>query len=81
MIPADLSWLTSAFPFNNVGIKSALDIRTTITGYLPDANTARTLCDIYFRHASWMCVSLPSYVNPEINAYVQVYPNHRARFF
>ncbi|EKM81972.1 hypothetical protein AGABI1DRAFT_70548 [Agaricus bisporus var. burnettii JB137-S8] len=54
MIPADLSWLTSAFPFNNVGIKSALDIRTTITGYLPDANTARTLCDIYFRHASWM---------------------------
>jgi hypothetical protein len=58
LIPPDLSWLTSAFPFNTVGIKSALDIRTTITGYLPDANIARTLCDLYFRHASWMCVSL-----------------------
>jgi hypothetical protein len=56
MIPADLSWLTSAFPFNTIGVKTAMDIRSTIMGYLPNANNARKLCELYFRHAAWMHV-------------------------
>ncbi|KXN89389.1 hypothetical protein AN958_05762 [Leucoagaricus sp. SymC.cos] len=54
VMPADLSWLTSAFPFSTAGVKTAMELRSTIMGYLPNANTARKLCDMYFRHAAWM---------------------------
>lgn len=80
-VPADLSWLTSAFPFNTIGVKTAIDIRTTIMGYLPNANAARKLCDLYFRHAAWMHVYVSFTYKPETDGCPQVYPDHRARFF
>ncbi|KAF9443665.1 hypothetical protein P691DRAFT_737567 [Macrolepiota fuliginosa MF-IS2] len=54
VIPTDLSWLTSAFPLNTIGVKTAIDVRSTIMGYLPNASSARKLCELYYRHAAWM---------------------------
>ncbi|KAF8159767.1 fungal-specific transcription factor domain-containing protein [Crassisporium funariophilum] len=53
-MPSDLPWLSYAFPFATPPGKTAESVREIIMGKLPCMSVAKTLCDLYYRHAAWM---------------------------
>ncbi|KAL5492320.1 hypothetical protein ACEPAI_3767 [Sanghuangporus weigelae] len=54
-LPADMAWLSHAFPFSpSLSQAAADDLRSTLLAALPDAPTARELTDIYFANGAWM---------------------------
>ena len=53
--PSDIAWLSHAFPFAAPAGVTAEHVRQTLMSKLPGMQEARALCDIYYRHAAWMC--------------------------
>lgn len=60
-MPSDVPWVSYAFPFTPSVGKTAEDVRGSIIGLLPRASVAKNICNIYYRHAAWMCVECQSY--------------------
>jgi hypothetical protein len=56
-MPLDVAWLCRAFPFSSPVSETRQGIRESIISLLPPVSVARSWCDIYFRHAAWMCVT------------------------
>lgn len=59
--PSDITWLSHTFPFAAPANVTAEHIRQTIMSKLPDMQEAKSLCDIYYRHAAWMCARLSQF--------------------
>jgi hypothetical protein len=55
-MPTDLSWLSYGFPFATPPTRTVENIRNAILSKLPGKSAAKIICEIYFRHAAWMCV-------------------------
>ncbi len=53
--PSDIAWLSHAFPFAAPAGVTAEHVRQTLMSKFPGMQEARALCDIYYRHAAWMC--------------------------
>lgn len=58
-MPTDVPWLNYAFPFTSTVSKTAEGLRGSIISLLPRASLAKKICEIYYRHAAWMCVTRP----------------------
>lgn len=54
-LPNDIPWLGHAFPFATAN-ETKLNLRQSLYSSLPDAEKARRLATIYYRHCAWMCV-------------------------
>lgn len=54
-LPNDLPWLGHAFPFATAA-ETRLNVRQSLYSSLPDAETARRMSNVYYRHCAWMCV-------------------------
>ncbi|KAG5645716.1 hypothetical protein DXG03_005411 [Asterophora parasitica] len=53
--PSDIPWLNYAFPFSPPVNKTAENVRGSIISLLPPTPAAaKSICDLYFRHAAWM---------------------------
>ncbi|KAJ6591842.1 fungal-specific transcription factor domain-containing protein [Mycena vulgaris] len=55
-MPTDIPWIAYAFPFTANISKTGRDVRTNLINLLPRVAVAQRFCDIYYRHAAWMCV-------------------------
>ncbi|KAH8116339.1 hypothetical protein DFH11DRAFT_1506188 [Phellopilus nigrolimitatus] len=73
-LPADVPWLSHAFPFTpSLNQAAAEDLRSILIAALPDAPTARLLADHYFTNAAWMYHPIPKAQFDE-QIFARVYP-------
>jgi hypothetical protein len=52
-MPSDVPWLSYAFTFAPTSVNKDA-VRNSIIRLLPDSESARRLCELYYRHAAWM---------------------------